>query len=142
MSDSYDDYSRSRSREDAQEIGGAESREDNEERCKKYSCTTLQERLADERPTPICTMLTDHNRMAAYHVAIVGNSEVFNKAMDVVTGSGMLACWAAHAGAKRVYAVNVYGDGQNAQNVEGNGLDVGGRGCFAGRGLGTVWLDL
>ena len=39
-------------------------------------------------------MLTDHNRMAAYHAAIVGNSEVFKDkiVMDVGTGSGILAC--------------------------------------------------
>ena len=38
-------------------------------------------------------MLTDHNRMAAYHAAIVGNSEVFKDkvVMDVGTGSGILA---------------------------------------------------
>ena len=38
-------------------------------------------------------MLTDHNRMAAYHAAIVGNSDVFKDkvVMDVGTGSGILA---------------------------------------------------
>lgn len=51
-------------------------------------------------------MLADHNRMAAYHSAILGNSEVFKDkvVMDVGTGSGILAVWAAQAGAKRVYA--------------------------------------
>ena len=48
-------------------------------------------------------MLTDHNRMAAYHAAIVGNANVFKDkvVMDVGTGSGILAgtsccvmlCW-------------------------------------------------
>lgn len=51
-------------------------------------------------------MLADHNRMAAYHAAIMGNADAFKDkvVMDVGTGSGILACWAAQAGAKRVYA--------------------------------------
>ena len=51
-------------------------------------------------------MLADHNRMAAYHAAIMGNPEVFKDkvVMDVGTGSGILAAWAAQAGARRVYA--------------------------------------
>jgi len=51
-------------------------------------------------------MLADHNRMAAYHAAIMGNSSVFKDkvVMDVGTGSGILAVWAAQAGARRVYA--------------------------------------
>ena len=38
-------------------------------------------------------MLTDHNRMAAYHAAIMGNPDVFRDkvVMDVGTGSGILA---------------------------------------------------
>jgi len=52
-------------------------------------------------------MLVDHNRMAAYHSAIMGNANVFKDkvVMDVGTGSGILAVWAAQAGARRVYAV-------------------------------------
>ena len=51
-------------------------------------------------------MLADHNRMAAYHSAILGNTDVFKDkvVMDVGTGSGILAVWAAQAGAKKVYA--------------------------------------
>ena len=51
-------------------------------------------------------MLADHNRMAAYHAAILGNAEVFKDkvVMDVGTGSGILAVWAAQAGARKVYA--------------------------------------
>lgn len=51
-------------------------------------------------------MLADHNRMAAYHAAIMGNADVFKDkvVMDVGTGSGILAVWAAQAGARRVYA--------------------------------------
>jgi len=58
-------------------------------------------------------MLADHNRMAAYHAAIVGNPTLFQDkvVLDVGTGSGILAAWAAQAGAKRVYAGNVTDDG-------------------------------
>jgi hypothetical protein len=51
-------------------------------------------------------MLADHNRMAAYHAAILGNADVFKDkvVMDVGTGSGILAVWAAQAGARKVYA--------------------------------------
>ena len=51
-------------------------------------------------------MLADHNRMAAYHSAILGNSDVFKDkvVMDIGTGSGILAAWAAQAGARKVYA--------------------------------------
>ena len=71
-------------------------------------------------------MLTDHNRMAAYHAAIVGNSDVFKDkvVMDVGTGSGILACWAAQAGARRVYAVEYTDMAHHARNVvRANGLD-------------------
>jgi len=51
-------------------------------------------------------MLADHNRMAAYHSAILGNPDVFKDkiVMDIGTGSGILAIWAAQAGARKVYA--------------------------------------
>ena len=51
-------------------------------------------------------MLADHNRMAAYHSAIMGNPNVFKDkvVMDVGTGSGILAVWCAQAGARKVYA--------------------------------------
>lgn len=71
-------------------------------------------------------MLTDHNRMAAYHAAIVGNSDVFKDkvVMDVGTGSGILAVWAAQAGAKRVYAVEYTDMANHARNVvRANGVD-------------------
>lgn len=57
-------------------------------------------------------MLADHNRMAAYHSAIVGNSSVFEGkvVMDIGTGSGILAVWAAQAGAKKVYAIEYTGN--------------------------------
>lgn len=71
-------------------------------------------------------MLTDHNRMAAYHAAIMGNSDVFKDkiVMDVGTGSGILAVWAAQAGAKRVYAIEYTDMAKHARNVvRANGVD-------------------
>ena len=49
-------------------------------------------------------MLADHNRMAAYHSSVIGNRDVFEGkvVMDVGSGSGILAVWAAMAGAKKV----------------------------------------
>ena len=54
------------------------------------------------------TMLWDHRRMEAYHSAIMRNAENDFRdkvVLDVGTGTGVLAVWAAQAGAARVYAV-------------------------------------
>ncbi|MEL7036974.1 MAG: class I SAM-dependent methyltransferase [Cyanobacteria bacterium J06592_8] len=54
-------------------------------------------------------MLEDRARMEAYHSAIFKNkSEMIadKVVLDVGTGTGVLAVWAAKAGAKRVYAVD------------------------------------
>lgn len=70
-------------------------------------------------------MLADHNRMAAYHAAIMGNADAFKDkvVMDVGTGSGILACWAAQAGAKRVYAVEYTDMAKHAKSLmEANGV--------------------
>jgi len=70
-------------------------------------------------------MLADHNRMAAYHAAIMGNSEAFKDkvVMDVGTGSGILAVWAAQAGARKVYAVEYTDMAKHARSVmEANGV--------------------
>jgi protein arginine N-methyltransferase 1 len=52
-------------------------------------------------------MLMDHNRMRAYHDSIMLNKSLFEgkTILDVGTGSGVLAIWAAQAGAAKVYAV-------------------------------------
>ena len=71
-------------------------------------------------------MLSDQSRMAAYHSAIVGNSDLFKDkiVMDVGTGSGILACWAANAGARKVYAIEYTDMAENAKLVmKANGVD-------------------
>ena len=64
-------------------------------------------------------MLADHNRMAAYHAAILGNANLFQDkvVMDVGTGSGILAVWAAQAGARKVYAIEYTNMAKHAQKV-------------------------
>ncbi|KAL7560240.1 hypothetical protein ACA910_022548 [Epithemia clementina (nom. ined.)] len=64
-------------------------------------------------------MLADHHRMAAYHAAILGNADVFRDkvVMDVGTGSGILAVWAAQAGAKKVYAIEYTDMAKHAKTV-------------------------
>lgn len=71
-------------------------------------------------------MLADHNRMAAYHSAILGNQDVFRDkvVMDIGTGSGILAVWAAQAGARKVYAIEYTDIAKHAQKVmSANGVD-------------------
>lgn len=52
-------------------------------------------------------MLEDHKRTGAYYLACMQNENVFRGkvVLDVGTGSGILAIFAAKAGAKKVYAV-------------------------------------
>lgn len=70
-------------------------------------------------------MLMDHNRMRAYHAAILQNRSMFEGkvVLDVGTGSGVLAMWAAQAGAAKVYAVEYTDMALHARNlVQSNGL--------------------
>ena len=70
-------------------------------------------------------MLEDQNRMTAYSDAVRLNPESFRGkvVLDVGTGSGVLAMWAAQAGAKKVYAVEATHMAVQARRiVAANGL--------------------
>ena len=71
-------------------------------------------------------MLTDTHRMDSYYTAIMANAEVAFRdkiVMDIGTGSGILAIWAAKAGAKKVYAIEYTDMANNARKlVEANGV--------------------
>ena len=70
-------------------------------------------------------MLMDNVRMKAYHNAIMQNKSLFEGkvVLDVGTGSGVLAIWAAQAGAAKVYAVEYTDMAVHArQMVEQNGV--------------------
>ena len=65
-------------------------------------------------------MLEDMLRMEAYHAGIFGNSSALladKIVLDVGTGTGVLAVWAAKAGAKHVYAVDASGAYQHAEQL-------------------------
>ena len=70
-------------------------------------------------------MLMDTVRMRAYHSAIMQNKSLFEGkvVLDVGTGSGVLAIWAAQAGAAKVYAVEYTDMAVHARKmVEQNGV--------------------
>jgi len=48
-------------------------------------------------------MLRDKERMTSYHRAIMSNPEDFSGkvVLDVGSGTGVLACWCARAGARK-----------------------------------------
>ena len=64
-------------------------------------------------------MLTDTLRMQCYRDAIKGNPAAFKDkvVLDVGTGSGILAIWAAQAGARKVYAVEATSMAVQARKV-------------------------
>lgn len=71
-------------------------------------------------------MLEDHVRTGAYMAAIQGNAAAFKDkvVLDVGAGSGILAIFAARAGARRVYAVEATPMAKHAQTlVAGAGLE-------------------
>jgi len=65
------------------------------------------------------SMLNDDVRMQTYYDAILKNKSAFqNKiVLDVGTGTGILAVWAAHAGATKVYAVEATQMATKAQKL-------------------------
>lgn len=70
-------------------------------------------------------MLQDTVRTAAYHSAITGNPADFRGkvVVDVGTGSGILAIFAARAGARKVYAIEASDSADRARKlVAANGL--------------------
>ena len=70
-------------------------------------------------------MLEDQSRMTAYSDAVRLNPDSFRGkvVLDVGTGSGVLAMWAAQAGAKKVYAVEATHMAVQARKiVAANGL--------------------
>ena len=70
-------------------------------------------------------MLEDQDRMTAYYNAVKMNPSQFEDkvVLDVGTGSGILAIWAAQAGAKHVYAVEATFMATHARKlIEANGL--------------------
>ena len=71
-------------------------------------------------------MLQDRGRMDGYRNAILRNEGCFQDkvVLDVGTGSGVLAMWAAMAGARKVYAVEATSMAQHARRlVQQNGLE-------------------
>ena len=71
-------------------------------------------------------MLEDTQRMNAYYDAVRKNPRAFNDkvVLDVGTGSGILAIWAAQAGAKKVYAVEATYMATHARKlIAANGLE-------------------
>jgi len=65
-------------------------------------------------------MLTDRHRMESYYAAIVGNNSDRFKGkvvLDVGAGTGILALWAAQAGASRVFAVEATAMAEHARTL-------------------------
>ena len=71
-------------------------------------------------------MLEDQKRMTAYHDSVRLNPKQFKDkvVLDVGTGSGILAIWAAQCGARKVYAVEATYMAVHARKlVAANGLE-------------------
>ncbi len=76
-------------------------------------------------PTRLARRLQDNVRTSAYHQAITANAADFagKVVVDVGTGSGILALFAAAAGARKVYALEASDSAARARMlVAANGL--------------------
>ena len=64
-------------------------------------------------------MLEDHKRTGAYYAAVMQNRAQFvgKTVLDVGTGSGVLALFAAKAGARKVYAVEATDMAKHARRL-------------------------
>jgi protein arginine N-methyltransferase 1 len=64
-------------------------------------------------------MLEDHKRTGAYYQAVMSNKRQFagKVVLDVGTGSGILAIFAAKAGARKVYAVEATSIANSARKL-------------------------
>lgn len=64
-------------------------------------------------------MLEDHKRTGSYFDAVMRNRKAFEGrvVLDVGTGSGILAIFAAKAGARKVYAVEATSMARSARNL-------------------------
>ena len=85
--------------------------------CLLTACDTVQK-----------DMLEDHKRTGAYYQAVMQNRRQFEGkvVLDVGTGSGILALFAAKAGARKVYAVEATSMAKFAKDlVKHNEVSVG-----------------
>lgn len=81
-------------------------------------------------------MLEDHKRTGAYYQAVMQNRRQFEGkvVLDVGTGSGILAVFAAKAGARKVYAVEATPMAKFARSlVEHNGVRPDPSCCWSAR---------
>jgi protein arginine N-methyltransferase 1 len=84
-------------------------------------------------------MLEDHKRTGAYYQAVMSNKRQFagKVVLDVGTGSGILAIFAAKAGARKVYAVEATGIAASARKlIEHNKV-----GAYHLRGFSTFGVE-
>ena len=88
-------------------------------------------------------MMEDHKRTGAYYQAVMANKRQFQGkvVLDVGTGSGILAIFAAKAGASKVYAVEATPMAVHARKlVEHNKVGKGPTVCVPQMPKGSIYL--